>query len=221
MSPTFLKRPIRSSKTSRVSAVVFASIVAFICAPPAQAGAAPEDGRSDIRLADVLMTDRNGRQIRFATEAVGDRIVAINFIYTNCRTLCPFASATFKLTQDRLGDRLGREVRLISLSIDPSADTPERLKEFSDSFEPAPGWLWLTGQRQAMDSALQGLGIVASDFKEHAPLTLVGDAKFGRWTQFNSLPNPTQIEAEINRLWAMRRDSSTVPQSRYDGPRAP
>lgn len=220
MSPRFFQRPLLPRKTSKAIALCFASMLVFVGVPRAPADTPQSPSRSDIRLADVQMTDRDGRAIEFAKEAIGDRIVAINFIYTNCRTLCPFASANFKLLQDRLGDRLGRDVRLISLSLDPVADTPERLKDFSDNFDPAPGWLWLTSQRQEMDSVLQGLGVSASNFKEHAPLILVGDAKFGRWTQLNALPSAAQIEQEVNRLWAMRHAASTITPSGDDRDRA-
>jgi protein SCO1 len=219
MSPKFFERPLLPLKAAKAIALCFASMLVFFNVPRAPAETPQTPSRSNIRLADVQITDRDGRGIEFAKEAIGDRIVAINFIYTNCRTLCPFQSATFKLLQDRLGDRLDRDVRLISLSLDPSSDTPERLKDFSDNFDPAPGWLWLTGQRQAMDSVLQGLGVSAQEFKKHTPLILVGDAKFGRWTQLNALPSAAQIEQEVNRLWAARHATSTVVQSGDD--RAP
>jgi protein SCO1/2 len=221
MSPRFFELQLLPRKTSKAIALCFASMLVFVSVSRALADTPQTPSRSDIRLADVQLADRDGRAIDFAKEAIGDRIVAIDFIYTNCRTLCPFQSATFKLLQDRLVDRLGRDVWLISLSLDPSSDTPKRLKDFSDNFDPAPGWLWLTGRRQAMDSVLQGLGVSASDFKEHAPLILVGDAKFGRWTQLNALPAAAQIEKEINRLWAARHATSTAAPSGDEQNRAP
>jgi protein SCO1 len=220
MTLGFFRRSLSRFKTRKFATLSFACALAFLSETTAFAQPRPSP-RSDIHLANVQMINRDGRTIDFATDAAGDRIVVIDFIYTNCRTLCPLASATFKLLQDRLGDRLGRDVRLISLSLDPSSDTPERLKDFSDNFDPAPGWLWLTGRREAMDSALQGLGVTPSGFKEHAPLILVGDVKFGRWTQLNALPSAAQIEQEVDRLWSARQPESKSAQSGDNQSRAP
>ncbi len=197
----------------RPSFVLLLSIFA-----PSQSLSADEAIRNwpaaEIRIVDARLSDMNGSPIDFARDAIKDRIVAINFIYSSCRTLCPLSSATFKLLQDRLSDRLGKDVWLISLTLDPQSDTPDRLREFADQFEPAPAWLWLTGAPANMETVLQGLGVSVANFREHAPLTLIGDAKFGRWTQLNAMPSPTQIEAELKRLWAAREvDAAAEPSA--------
>lgn len=192
----------------RAAAFVLLALSCAYVASPCDAQGEPAKERSvslsEIRLVDAILIDKDGQSIDFAKEAIGDRIVVINFIYTSCRTLCPFASATFKLVQDRLGPRLGKYVRLITLTLDPLSDMPQRLHEFADQFEPGPDWLWLTGTAVDIESVLQGLGVNAANFKEHAPLTLIGDARYGRWTQLNVLPNPAQIDAEVTRMLRAR-----------------
>jgi protein SCO1/2 len=202
--------PAASAKSRNATrlllSIFFAGGVALPAASQAELVKSSGSSRSEIRLADVNLVDKEGHGIAFAREAVADRIVVINFVYSKCRTLCPLTSAMFKALQDRLGARLGKDVWLLSITLDPAADTPLRLKEFADQFEPNPGWLWLTGKATDIESVLNGLGASSANVKEHAPLTLIGDGKYGVWTQLNVLPSPARIETELERLWVARRD---------------
>jgi protein SCO1 len=163
-----------------------------------------ESSISGIRLVDATLVDKNGQGVAFPRDVVGDRIVVVNFIFTSCQTLCPLASATFKLAQDRLGAHMKDDVRLITLTLDPLTDTPQRLREFADQFEPGSSWLWLTGKAMDVQAVLRGLGVSYDNFAAHAPATLIGDARNGRWTQINVQATPSQIEAEVTRLIAAR-----------------
>ena len=164
-----------------------------------------------VKLADVTLIDQDGNQVKFASEAIGDRIVAINFIYTTCSTLCPLTSAIFKQLQDKLGKLLSRDIWLISISLDPLTDTPARLKEYASKYRSNPGWIWLTGSVSDVEQVLTGLGTTSANFREHAPLNLVGDGKNGKWIQFNALTGPEQIRAELERMLAERKSATTPP----------
>lgn len=159
----------------------------------------------DVRLVDAPLLDQDGHPVKFASDAVGDRIVAINFVYTGCTTLCPLTSATFKKVQTLLKAKSDAEVRLISLSLDPETDTPARLKDYAARHHAAPGWLWLTGSRAGMEQVLKGLGAYTAEFRDHPPQVLVGDGRSGRWTRFNSLPAPDRIRQELERYQGERR----------------
>jgi protein SCO1/2 len=163
----------------------------------------------DVELIDSTLVDQDGQPVQFASEAVGDRIVAINFVYTSCTTVCPLAAATFQRLQERLGERLGKEVRLISVSLDPVTDTPARLKDHAGHHKAKPGWIWLTGNKQAVDRVLNGLGTSSANFREHPPLVVVGDGRRGRWSRFYALPGPNQILAQVEALLADRKPVRT------------
>ena len=172
------------------------------------------DPSENVKLLDATLVDQEGQAVRFASEAVGDRIVAINFIYTSCTTTCPLASATFKRLQERLGERLGKEVRLISVSLDPVTDTPARLKDYAGRYKAKPGWVWLTGHKAEVDQVLNGLGTSSANFTEHPPLVMVGDGRRGRWSRFYALPGPEQILKKVEALLADRQSiSETVKVS--------
>lgn len=162
-----------------------------------------------VELIDSTLVDQDGQPVQFASAAVGDRIVVINFIYTSCTTVCPLASATFQRLQEKLGERLGKEVRLLSVSLDPATDTPARLKDHAGRYQAKPGWIWLTGNKQAVDRVLNGLGTSAANFREHPPLVVVGDGRRGRWSRFYALPGPNRILARVEALLADRKPVRT------------
>jgi protein SCO1 len=167
-----------------------------------------KDSLVEVKLLDSILIDQDGRPVKFASQAIGDRIVVINFIYTTCGTVCPLISATFKQLQDKLGQRLGKDVWLVSISLDPVTDTPARLKEYAARYHAKPGWLWLTGNATDVEQVLNGLGTTSANFREHAPLILVGDGKSGLWVRFNTLMGPQHIRAELDGLWAARKRGS-------------
>jgi cytochrome oxidase Cu insertion factor (SCO1/SenC/PrrC family) len=144
-----------------------------------------EAAGSDIKLQipDVTIYDQDGNKLRFYTDLVKDKTVAINFIFTTCTTICPPLAATFRRVQQEMGERVGRDVRLISISVDPVTDVPERLKAFAAKFKAGPGWTFVTGNKYEIDLLLKSLGAAVSDKNDHTPMVLVGNASAGYWTR--------------------------------------
>jgi len=165
-----------------------------------------------VTLHDIQLVDVDSQTIRFKSEAVGNRIVIVGFIYTSCTTICPVTSAVLADVQTRLtkklGEGFGQEVRLITLTVDPATDTSERLKAYAANFaSSAAGWLWLTGEKPQVNRVLTGLGAYAADFTRHSGAVLVGDARSGDWLRFYGIPNPTEIVDRVDQLLAARSAS--------------
>jgi protein SCO1/2 len=175
----------------------------------AAADAKPAAAR--VTLHDVELVDADGQAVRFKSEAVANRLVIVGFIYTSCTTICPVTSAVFADLQARLmgklGERFGDEVKLITVTVDPATDTPERLKAYAANFGTAAGWLWLTGEKPQVNKVLSGLGAYAADFTQHSGAVLVGDARSGDWTRFLGIPNPADIVDRVEGLLAARTAS--------------
>ena len=75
-------------------------------------------------IPDVPVLDQNGKRLNFYSDLVRGRTVAIDFIYTECTTICPMQTTHLRMVQDRLAARIGKDIALISISIDPVTDTP-------------------------------------------------------------------------------------------------
>lgn len=189
------------------------SAVALVGALAATAGAyAAEDHKhhqpptaekpSSVRVKydDAVLTDQNGRQIKFKTDVIGDKIVVIDFVYTTCTTVCPVLTALMAKVQGELGEEALAEVQFISVTVDPARDTPARLKEYAAKYGAKPGWVWLTGPTGRVNAVLKGFGAYAPNFEDHPPLVLVGDARSGQWTRFFGFGDPKDLLAKIRDL---------------------
>jgi len=162
-------------------------------------------GTVQVRLHDNPVLDQDGKRLRFASAAVGDKVVVIDTFFTTCTLICPILGAIFSDLQDQLGDRLGRDVRLISISVDPQTDIPPRLKKYAEQWEARPGWLFLTGEKKVVDHVLEGLGLYSADFADHPSTFLVGDGKSGEWTRFYGFATPEQLMEKITALTGKRK----------------
>ena len=172
------------------------------------AGAQPGEGmavsETALQIPDVPVVDQDGRRLNFYSDLVKGRTVAINFIFTTCTTICPPLSATFGRVQRELGGRVGSEVSLISVSVDPVTDTPERLKSFASKFNAGPGWTFVTGGRPEISSLLKALDAYVADRNDHTPMILVGNAAAGNWTRTYGLAPPSKIVKVINEVAATK-----------------
>lgn len=165
--------------------------------------------RTKIQIPDVKVRDQHGNTLNFYTDLIKDKTVAINFIFTNCTTICPPLAATFARLQKELGDRAGKDVHLISISVDPVTDTPERLKAWGAKFKAGPGWTFVTGEKQEMDKLLNALGAAVSRREDHTPATIIGNDSKGVWTRTYGLAKIPQIMSVIENVIAGRTEETS------------
>jgi cytochrome oxidase Cu insertion factor (SCO1/SenC/PrrC family) len=113
-------------------------------------------------------------------------------------------SAKFTRIQALLGDRADQGVKLVSVSLDPGRDTPEKLKAYGAKYQAGKSWTFLTGPKQDVDDVLKGLGAYVPNFYDHPPMVLVGDGKTGRWVRINGFPDPKRILSVVDEMLASR-----------------
>ncbi len=167
-----------------------------------------EPSQDRIKLPDTVLITQHGEHRRLDSDIVAGRIVIIDFVYTTCTTVCPVLSAILSQVQGQLDGRVGKDVLLVSISVDPVRDTPARLKAYADKLRAGDGWVWLTGEKQAVDGVLEKLGAYSPNFEDHPAVVLVGDATSGDWARFLGFPSASQIVAKVNQLSAARTTQS-------------
>ncbi len=153
---------------------------------------------------DVEVTTQDGKQVHFYSDLVRGRVVAMNFIFTTCTTICPPMGAIFSRLQAELADRSLPDVRLISVSVDPITDTPERLKAWSEGFGAGPGWTLVTGSKPEVDRLLKSLEVFTADYKDHAPMLLVGSDSAGYWRRAYGMASPVRLAELLERVSGLR-----------------
>lgn len=159
---------------------------------PAAAAMAANSTRKMV-IPDIVVLDQDGNAVRFYTDLIKGKTVAINFIFTTCTTICPPLAATFARVQQEMGDKVGRDVHFISISVDPLTDTPERLKAWGAKFKAGAGWTFVTGDKQEMDKLLNALGASVARREDHTPTVLVGNDAKGIWTRTYGLARTSQM----------------------------
>lgn len=147
-------------------------------------------------IPDLPVIDQNGKRLRFYSDLVAGRVVAINFIFTTCTTICPPLTATFRRVQQDLATG-SPDAKLISISVDPGTDTPERLFDFAAKFKAGPGWTFVTGEKGDIDALLRAFGVAVADKNDHTPMILVGNDQTGQWTRIYGLSPPSTIAQAI------------------------
>lgn len=167
--------------------------------PSVAADVTGADNFESLHLPDVLLTDQNGLKVHFVSDLIQGKMVAINFVFTSCTTICPLQGAAFGELQGALRGSPSNEVVLVSISLDPETDTPERLKAWGRGFHAGPSWHLLTGKKREVDKVLRAFQIPVADKVVHQPLVMVGDPA-GRWVRINSLAPAAKIAEVVNRL---------------------
>jgi cytochrome oxidase Cu insertion factor (SCO1/SenC/PrrC family) len=168
------------------------------------------DANKPAQIPDTVVYDQDGKPLRFYSDLVKGKTVAINFIFTTCTTICPPLTATFRKVQQELGDRVGRDVQLISISVDPATDIPERLKAYSAKFKAGPGWTFITGSKPEIVLLLKALGANTGDKNDHSPMVLVGNDRAAYWTRTYGLAPASTLVNVIADAATKTADGATV-----------
>ncbi|HZH03268.1 MAG TPA: SCO family protein [Myxococcaceae bacterium] len=97
-------------------------------------------------------TDQQGRH--FSSGSLKGKVWVANFIFTRCPTVCPLLTSQMAQVQQRTRN-LGEAVHLVSFTVDPEHDTPEKLAAFARQYQAGPrSWSFLTGPREALQATL-------------------------------------------------------------------
>jgi protein SCO1/2 len=142
---------------------------------------------------DTELLDQDGNKFRFYSDLLKGHTVVINVFFSTCTSVCPPMTRTLARVQQLLGDRVGRDIVMLSISVDPTTDTPERLKQYATRFHAAPGWHFLTGTSENVTAALKKLGQYVSDKNDHSTVLFIGNEPTGLWKKAYALSKPEEL----------------------------
>ena len=199
--------------TSCAVLILAALHLSALSAPARQSAPAPESARERLTIPDLEVVNQAGRPIRFYSDLVKGKVVVINFIFTSCTTVCPVMGVNFASLRKLTGD----SVELISISVDPDVDTPERLRTWAAGFKVGPPWTLVTGKKAVIDQLLTGLKAFAPDRLDHATTVLIGSGGTGAgWIRANALaPAATLAELVAVAQSEARASNPQAPAHKY------
>jgi len=142
---------------------------------------------------DIQLVDQNGEKLRFYSDLLQGKTVIINSFFATCQGSCLPMTRNLEKVQEALGDRLGKDARIISISVDPEVDTPAELKAFSKKFHARPGWYFLTGSKENVEFVLKKLGQFVEDKNDHLNIFIIGNERTGLWKKAFGLAKSEEL----------------------------
>ena len=149
---------------------------------------------------EVSLVSQDGKTLRFYDDLINNKVFVINFLYTTCRDICPLTASRLAELQEKLGDSVGRDIFFYSISIDPETDTPERLKQYAQTFRAGPGWLFLTGKREDIDAIRYKLGERSKFLSDHRNEVLLGNGATGEWARNSVLGDLNSLAITVRSM---------------------
>ncbi len=191
----------------RAAAVILLLIAAMYLATVNLAWAKPE-------FPNVVLINQDGEPLRFYDDVIKGKVVSINFMFTSCGDACPLETAKLRTVQKMLGEHSGKDVYMYSITVDPDRDTPEVLKAYMQKFDVAPGWQFLTGDKEDIDRVRDALGMLSENEQElsdHVINFVLGNEETGQWFRRTPFDIPEAlVSVLLGRLQQHRLTASSA-----------
>lgn len=191
--------------TSRRSFLHTAAVGSLLV--PAIAGAKSRPLETSVRepyLPNVPLLTHDGKTVRFYDDLVRGKMVVFNMMYTACSNICPPNTANLMAVHEALGARVGRDVYMYSITLQPELDDPSALQQYMKQYGIRRGWTFLTGRRKDVDLVRRRLGFfdpdpaVDADLRQHTGMLRIGHEGRDRWSMIPALAMTRQIINSIS-----------------------
>jgi protein SCO1/2 len=196
------------------AAAAGAGLLAFPSQARAWATRSPRELIREDHFPNVMLTTHEGERVRFYDDLVKDKFVTINMVYTSCKLSCPLVTANLVRVQELLKQRVGRDLFMYSITIDPKRDTPKVLKRYAQTHAVGKGWKFLTGKPQDIELLRRKLGFTWADpVRDRNKDNHTGNLRYGNeplmlWGTVPGIANPSWVATCI--LFADRPGSEQV-----------
>jgi len=167
---------------------------------------------------NVPLVTQDGKTVMLYDDLLKGKKVLIDFIFEKCEEGCPLDTANLVRVQKLLGDRVGKDIFMYSITLDPEHDTPEVLKEYATRYGAGPGWLFLTGKREDIDKVRDKFGDRGTK-EQHANAVKIGDIARGQWIRVPLTAEPSYIVTEIKNTFEPGWSVGKTLKSIADAPR--
>ena len=161
------------------STFLFTLIVLFVSIPVA--AQQPEQSPAEKYFTDTVLINQDGEKMRLYSDLLKGKTIIINSFFATCTGSCLPMTRNLEKVQQALGNRLGEDAYIISISVDPTVDTPAKLKAYAKKLNARPGWYFMTGDKESVDFALKKLGQFVDNKENHTNIFIIGNERTGLW----------------------------------------
>jgi protein SCO1/2 len=198
----------RRSFFANIAAAAPAAAALALPAKPAQAAIVRAVGEGRKNVPNVPVTSQDGRTFRFYDDLVKGKTVLINFFYADCSGICPRMTSNLAKIRAALGDRVGKDTFIYSISLKPELDSPHKLRDYAQMHGIAPnsGWLLLRARRADTELLRERLGFKDSDptldadINQHTGILRFGSDVYDKWSGYPLLGNVELIAEMVRQL---------------------
>ena len=161
--------------------------------PPVQTPSTNADSQAKKYFTDVILVNQNGQKVRFYSDLLQGKVVIINSFFATCAGSCLPLTRNLEKLQQALGEHMGKEVHILSISVDPTVDTPSRLKAYAKKLNAGPGWHFLTGDKESVDFALKKIGHFVDNKESHLNIFIIANERTGLWKKAFGLARSDEL----------------------------
>ena len=172
----------------------------------------PTQARGGNYFPNHIMYSHTGETFRLFDDLIRNKVVMVNFMLIAGHQAFPVSKHLAQIA-DHLGDQLGRDVFICSISTDPLHDTPKKLKALAEQFGAnRPGWHFLTTSKNNVSAISKRLFRHGSHANNH-PIRIVhyGNGGVGVWSAFGADSNPDFVVERLSWLKTARQAASNKP----------
>lgn len=159
-----------------------------------------EDDRARAYFTDTELVTQNGETVRFYSDMLKGKVVLVSLFFTECTGMCPTINASLAEVQELLGDRMGKDIVFISITLDPETDTPDVVREYAANFDAGKGWYFLTGKLSEIKTVTRKMGHAASTPAEHTGTLILGNVATATWTKMTPGVPPLAVAEKLKLL---------------------
>jgi protein SCO1/2 len=171
----------------------------------------------EMHLPNVPLISHEGKEVQFYDDLLKDKIVSINFFYANCDEICPLVSANLAKVQKLLGDQVGKQFFMYSITLKPEEDNVDVVRNYRESWHAGPGWTFFTGKPADIEKIRKGIGFtypepaVDKDKTQHIGNVRYGNEALMLWAACPGMAHAPWIVESFN--WMMHPDTNRVQKS--------
>lgn len=186
--------------------VVICFFVCITMGTPArsqQTGSSAEQTPAHKYFTDVELINQDNQKMRLYSDLMKGKTVIINSFFTSDQGSSLPMNRNLKAIQEALGERVGKDVIIFSISVDPTTDTPAQLKEYAKKLGGGTGWYFLTGDKKNVEFALYKFGQYVANKQDHSNIIIIGNEPTGLWKKAFGLANSDNL---IRVVWSVVND---------------
>jgi protein SCO1/2 len=166
---------------------------------------------------NVPLISHEGKKLNFYDDLIKGKVVTVNFFYAKCDEICPLVSANLAKVQKILGDQVGRDIFMYSISLKPEEDNVEAIKAYRESWHAGPGWSFFTGQSADIEKIRKGIGFtypeaaIDKDKTQHIGNVRYGNEPLMLWAACPGVAHAPWIAESFT--WMMHPETNRVQKS--------